>query len=331
MEGAGLSESGEFSLRYAWKLQEIKKKNGLDGSETTIAILDTKVNWESGALAKKKSKVEHNMLPRTEDVTIDSTENGTVCAKPWEHGTVCATAAAGGRFDNKSVGVAPKADLISYQVAKDVNSFSSAAILKALEHIRQNFDKTRVDVVLMSLAFKGTNDEEDKLQEIIEKLSKLGVILVAAAGNYGKYCGAELPASLPQVISVGGLDKFGDALKSTPPPEFITVFAPGVYSVPPADSRSGTSIAAAAVAGLVSLLIQCVKKLFPTEPKLIDRLRKPTVLKRIFSDHMTCDTLDYEWEKKFPYPHRFFKHANADKKWFRDILTDEASSFEEAH
>ena len=243
-----------------------------------------------------------------------------------EHGTVCATVAAGHSCkkpatEKYSGGVAPEANLISYRVAKK-KSYNCAAILEALEHIRiKNLDKFQVYVVLMSFSFVGTNEEEKKLGEIIKTLSESGVILVAAAGKYGKYLEAELPASLPQVISVGGLDDVGDRLRRTPRPDFITVFAPGVYSVP-SGSHSGTSIAAAAVAGLISLLIQCVKKSFPGEPDLIKRLSEPEILKQIFSDHMARNPpYEYDWEKKCLDPYGFFELASGNNhQSLRNIL-----------
>ncbi len=299
-----------------WRLNEIRKSCKWNGNGTVIAILDTKVDRKFLALnADEKCIAEHIHLPK--GVSIVS----------MDHGTVCAAVAAGRSYSISSTqkypsGVAPEAKFVAYCVAKDSNNFYNEAIISALQHIFDNLEKTPVDVVSMSLSFNGN---EKELSDIIAKLSKSSVILVAAAGNFGKnQAELEMPARDKHVISVGSIDENGKEMPSSPPNGLVDVLAPGVYSSAlSSQDVKGTSIAAAAVAGLVSLLKQCVKQSFPGEHALIERLSEPEVLRHIFNDSMIkCITQkDEKTVDRVLDPYGFFERVKEDKAWLKEILT----------
>ena len=305
------SLSSRKSISKFWKLNDIRKK--WNGNGTVIAILDTNIDWTFLALnADKKCIVEHNL----KDLPSVS----------MEHGTVCAAVAAGRSYSISLThkypsGVAPEANFVAYCVARDNNNYSSKAIIASLQHILQNLKDRPVDVVSMSLSFNGN---ETDISDILAQLSKAGVILVAAAGNDGKHhAELEMPARDKHVISVGSLDENGEELPSCPPNGLVDVLAPGVYSLALSlQDIKGTSIAAAAVAGLVSLLIQCVKESFPGEPALIKRLSEPKVLRLIFNHHMIkCITQkDGKTVDRVLDPKGFFERVSENKALLRNIL-----------
>ena len=259
-----------------------------------------------------------------------------------QHGTICAAVAAGQSYswiDSSTQqtyiypgGIAPEADLIVYRVADGSESFHNSAILQALQHIHNNLQNTFVDVVSMSFDFKGGSaGDVVNLHKIIEDLSRSGVILVAAAGNNGmNQARAKMPASIQNVISVGALDRYGYKSCLSPPSGLIDVFVPGEDIPVPLSSEvvQGTSFATAAVAGLVSLMVQCVKQSFPGNLALIKRLSEPEVLKRIFNHHMIkcIPQQDGKTVDRVLDPCGFFEHINEDKTWLETILLEQPSS-----
>ena len=316
-----------FSLSDVWELKKIRKKWKLNGSGTVIAIIDTDFNRICPSFSKKESC--HFV-----DCLSDNRPNVST-----QHGTVCAAVAAGHSYSislsqKYPSGVAPKAALIVYRVS-DGNGYCSAPILQALEEIIKNLKKTPVDVVSMSFSFKGSDEDEKKLSKFIKELSDSGVILVAAAGNCGKLqARAKLPASLPHVISCGSLNKEGPSGFS-PSSGLTDVFVPGEnIPVPPnvkgtseairdVEVVKGTSVATAAVAGLVALLKQCVTNSFSDEPDLIKRITEPQVLRCIFRHHMITEIYDEGIlvDKVFD-PLGFFEQVNKCQgvAWLKGIL-----------
>jgi subtilisin family serine protease len=122
------------------------------------------------------------------------------------HGTHVADIIAGRSADGTHVGVAPGAQLLPVKVCSSVaSSCSGVALLKAVDFaLDPDGDGTLdpVDVINLSL---GSNygQKEDDLTEALEQASKLGVVVVAAAGNAANrpYI-VSSPSIAPRVISV---------------------------------------------------------------------------------------------------------------------------------
>lgn len=112
------------------------------------------------------------------------------------HGTHCAgTIAANGKL----LGVAPGVELYTVKVFPDSGGADPAVIASALDWCR---DKG-IDVVSMSLS--GPADNSD-MRTAVKRCYDVGVVMVAAAGNFGRDWGVMYPAKYPEVLAVAAVD-----------------------------------------------------------------------------------------------------------------------------
>jgi serine protease AprX len=209
----------------------------------------------------------------------------------YGHGTFVAGIAAGSAPGY--AGVAPKAPLVSIDVMNDEGQATVADVVKACDWILAN--KSQYNIRVANFSLHATNPASimfDPVDQAVEKLWLNGVVVVAAAGNYGTSpttpSGVPFaPGNDPFVITVGAADINGQTdpnLDSTAPwsawgytldgfakPD---ISAPGRYIVGPVPlaaqlknekpsnivtptymQLSGTSFAAPQVAGAAAMLL----------------------------------------------------------------------------
>lgn len=175
------------------------------------------------------------------------------------HGTAVASV-IGANANNAIgiVGIAPEASLELFvscwsedgSVSAICDSFTLA---KAFDALLDN----PPDIVNLSL-----NGPDDPLiKRLIEKTVDAGVVVVAA-GASNSNASNRFPANLKQVIGVGRSEQHLMASNTTPPcsEDFGNIYAPGnqiMVAVPnnAYDFRSGSSLAAAHVSGVIALLL----------------------------------------------------------------------------
>ena len=125
------------------------------------------------------------------------------------HGTFVAGIAAGNA--KGYAGAAPDADIVSLDVMDDRGAGLTSDVIAAAEWIYQNKAAYNIRVANFSLHSGAVNHFWlDPLNVAVEKLWHSGVVVVAAAGNYGT-AGAPsgvryAPGSDPFVITVGAVD-----------------------------------------------------------------------------------------------------------------------------
>ena len=130
------------------------------------------------------------------------------------HGTFVAGIAAGSA--KGYAGVAPNADIVSLDVMDDRGAGKTSDVIAAAEWIYQNKAAYNIRVANFSLHSGAVNHFWlDPLNVAVEKLWHSGVVVVAAAGNYGTANAASgvryAPGSDPFVITVGASDIGGTA------------------------------------------------------------------------------------------------------------------------
>ena len=202
-----------------------------DGDKVGIAVIDSGLE-KSGDLAGGRA-----------DRFFDFTADGRA-AHPYDdygHGTHVATLIGGeGKDSERDVelfqngrsrktritpyrGVAPKARIISLKVLDANGAGYTSSVLRAIEFAIDNRDKLNIDVINLSLGHPiYESAETDPLVRAVEDATRAGIVVVAAAGNYGMnqatgeigYAGITSPGNAPSAITVGALDMHDTADRS---------------------------------------------------------------------------------------------------------------------
>lgn len=187
------------------------------------------------------------------------------------HGTHVAGIVAAIGKDGMPYGVAPEVELYAVKALdKDGEGYVSD-IIEGLEWCILN----RINVVNMSLGLPTTNAV---LHSMVEQTYRKGIVMVASVGNNGKNNNKiDFPARYAEVIAVAATEKGDQIALYSSRGKGIHVSAPGsdIFSTNYKGgfiSRSGTSMAAAHVAGTVALLLA-------KQPKLSPRLARHTLMR----------------------------------------------------
>ena len=125
------------------------------------------------------------------------------------HGTFVAGIASGNVFG--LAGAAPYSKIVSLDVMDDKGMARTSDVIAAAEWILANKEQYNIRVANFSLhSATPSNFTHDPLDRAVEKLWFSGVVVVAAAGNYGNADGPSgvhyAPGNDPFVITVGALD-----------------------------------------------------------------------------------------------------------------------------
>ena len=234
----------EYGISQAWSITR--------GAGVTIAIIDTGVDATHPDL-------QGAIAGGTDVSGIGSPDGLTPVGLSSEHGTMVASLAAGrghGR-DEGVIGSAPEANILSVSM-----SFQGAAIPadeQIAEAVRWAVDRG-ADVISLSLT-RNTREWPVSWDKAFGYAERNDVVVVAAAGN--RSAGTEVvgaPATMPGVLTVGGVDRAGFA-SATASSQGITigVMAPsedlvGAYPGDRYAEWAGTSGATPIVAGIVALV-----------------------------------------------------------------------------
>ncbi|WP_299739242.1 S8 family serine peptidase [uncultured Rossellomorea sp.] len=165
---------------------------GLDGTGTTVAVLDTGIDPEhpdvSGKIKESKSFVPG------EDI-LDYHSHGTHVAS-----IVLGTGAAS---DGKKKGVAPGADLIVGKVLSNSGSGLNSWIIDGMEWAAEN-----ADVVNMSLGSNEPSDGKDPMAQALNEITEAtGTLFVVAAGNTGGAATIGSPGAADKALTIGAVSK----------------------------------------------------------------------------------------------------------------------------
>lgn len=168
------------------------------------------------------------------------------------HGTAVLSLLAGDPASG-TPGLAPDATYyLASAFRSDAAGNASTDTLRLLSALAW-LEKRDVDIVNMS--FSGPQDPA--VARVIERMSKRGIVFVAAAGNQGPIAPPSYPAAYPQVIAVTAVNRNGDNYPKANRGPHIDVSAPGVdilTALPRAQQglRTGTSFAAPFVTAIIA-------------------------------------------------------------------------------
>lgn len=247
---------------------------GISGSGVCIAVVDSGVDWTHPDLAGKVL-MSVSFVP------------GEDAMDYFGHGTHVAGIAAGtGAASNgKLRGIAPGASILNIKAFNGSGFSDLVWILRALEEVLI----TKPHIALMCWGTAFPLPEGHPLNLYMAEFARCGIIPVAAAGNSAYHWTVGSPANSPHVISVGATTKDGRlAFFTSKGPDAYTlralptIVAPGVGIVAPVSGwlanyplsenpyyaeLSGTSMAAAHVAGAVALLLSALPRASPNAIK----------------------------------------------------------------
>jgi subtilisin family serine protease len=234
----------DYGIERAWGITR--------GAGVRIAIIDTGVDGTHQDL-------QGAVVAGADFSGLGSSDGQTPVGFDRRHGTMVASLAAGrgNGIDNGVLGSAPEADIISASM-----SFGAGAVSpddQIARAVRFAVD-AGAGVISLSLT-RNTRDWPESWDDAFTYAAENDVVVIAAAGNRGSGTVAVgAPATMPGVLTVGGVTQEGIASDAASSQGItIGVMAPSeglVGAIPGGGyvSWSGTSGAAPIVAGIVALV-----------------------------------------------------------------------------
>jgi len=234
----------DYRITDAWEITR--------GAGVRIAIIDTGIDARHQDLAGA-------LVGGADFSGLGSPDGLTPVGPERRHGTMVASLAAG-RGNNGVDGVlgsAPEAELLSLSMSFGGGTVSpDEQVANAVRFAVDN----GADIVSLSLT-RNTRDWPESWDRAFGYAADNDVVVIAAAGNRGSgTVSVGAPATMPGVLTVGGVDQDGQASDSASSQGItIGVMAPseGLVGATPGGgyvSWSGTSGATPIVAGIVALV-----------------------------------------------------------------------------
>ncbi|XP_029110846.1 proprotein convertase subtilisin/kexin type 9 [Scleropages formosus] len=266
-------DSSIFAQAVPWNLDRIvlsKHTAGMysppnDGDQVGVYLLDTSVQSTHREIEGRVLITDFNSVPEEDGVRVHRQ-----ASKCDSHGTHTAGVVGG-----HGSGVARRASVHSVRVLNCQGKGTVSGALAGLEYVRASvLEQPYSQPPVVLLPFAGGFSHT--LNKACRMMARGGAILVAAAGNYRDDACLYSPASEPQVITVGATD-FADQPLSigTTGTNFgrcVDLFAPGDDIVSASSdcatcftAKSGTSQAAAHVAGIAAVILNSSPNLTSTE------------------------------------------------------------------
>lgn len=228
-----------------WNLDAI----GVTGDETSVAsgnkvkvaVIDSGISFTGDIFAMESADFvnDGNENPLFDDASGHGTAvSGIICAADDDIGIT---------------GINPNVELYSAKVLDSNNQSPLSRVLQGIYWAIEN------DVDIINMSF-GTDADSEILHNAVRDAYNAGILLVASSGNTAGGA-VKYPAAYSEVIAVGATTPAGGLWSDTSTGEELELLAPGEKILTSGFlggtlSTSGTSIAAAEVSAVASLLMQ---------------------------------------------------------------------------
>ena len=270
LEGDRLVTSAQPN--YLFTLQESEPRSEGDPAQYELAKLrlpqaHTLAKGDNVLVAVIDSGIDINH-PELAGSIAESFDALTPSTGPHQHGTAIAGQIAA---HGKLMGAAPDAKILAVNTFGPAGSTAEGTtfnILKSIDWAAAHGAR------IINMSFAGPPDPA--IHRSLEAAHKKGIVLVAAAGNAGAASPPLYPAADPNVIAVSATDPDDKLFEQSNRGRHIAVAAPGaqiLVAVPDSgyEMSSGTSYSAAAVSGIVALMLQRKADLTPDQVRNILR------------------------------------------------------------
>ncbi|XP_035268801.1 proprotein convertase subtilisin/kexin type 9 [Anguilla anguilla] len=261
-------DSSIFAQGIPWNLDRIvqtehaagKYSPPNNGGQVEVYLLDTSILSSHRELEGRVQVTDFNNVPEEDGVRIN--RQASTCES---HGTHTA-----GIVNGRDSGVARGAIVNSVRVLNCQGKGTVSGALSALEYIRTTLlaQPYRPLVVLLPFVSGFSRTLNTACRETVRN----GGVVVAAAGNDHEDACLYSPASEPQVITVGATNFEDQPVSRTNYGRCVDLFAPGDDIISASSdcptcftANSGTSQAAAHVAGIAAVLLNSNPNLTSTE------------------------------------------------------------------
>jgi serine protease AprX len=280
---------------------EALQARGANGSGVTVALLDTGVS-PLPDLAGSAVRITTGAIGGVPADCVNFSGQPT-CADEYGHGTFLAglMAGNGSSSDGRYRGTAPGAKILSLKIAGPDGSADVSKVLAAIQWVVSFRDTYDIRVLNLSLGTDSTQSYRvDPLNYAVERAWKSGIVVTVAASNRGPGAATiAKPGDDPYVLTVGAIDDVGTAAREDDLlPDFSSrgptvadglakpdVVAPGAHLVglaapgatisttfpstmpQPYRRASGTSMATAAVSGLIAAMLSADPSMSPDRIK----------------------------------------------------------------
>ena len=196
--------------------QSLGLQGWFSGASMTVAIIDSGIQNSTDFSGRIVGMYDFTN-GRDGALTSPSDEYG--------HGTHVAglIGSSGASSNGRYAGVAPGIKILSLKVLDKKGSGKTSAVIDALAFAVANKDKFGIRVVNLSLGHPiYESAATDPLVEAVEAAVRAGLVVVAAAGNYGTnpasglsgYAGIVSPGNAPSAITVGASNTAGSEGRS---------------------------------------------------------------------------------------------------------------------
>jgi serine protease AprX len=191
----------------------VRQELGYDGAGVGVAVIDS-----GSAAALDDLSDAPSGAPRV-DHFVDFVNGREGAYDDYGHGTHVAGIIAGNGFDSGGLrtGIAPAARLVVLKVLDDSGQGRISDVIAAIDYAIAQKDNLNIRLINLSVA-TGVYEpyDVDPLTLAAQRAVNAGIVVVAAAGNYGRapqggtrYGGITAPGNAPWVLTVGASSHMG--------------------------------------------------------------------------------------------------------------------------
>ena len=237
-----------ISRQTEWNIRCLKAEKSYEESKNLkkikVAVLDSGLDYDKDlpVSAQKDFLGAKELHPLYQDMT--------------GHGTGVASLICARENEDRITGIAANVELYIGRIFGYGNDAPVERVVRAVNWAIEE----KVDIIHMSF---GTEEYSGALEDAIEKAYRSGILIIAAAGNYGQApedeSTIEYPAAFDNVIAVGATDKYNNMTEFSSTGTELDVVAPGDQILTDGAFggvavNQGTSFSAAQVTGIAAVL-----------------------------------------------------------------------------